>query len=110
MLTRDDCQVMKGLAIICIVLHNYCHLLPSAAKENEFHFSEENNLYFYTHIISSDFIIQFFSYWGHLGVPIFIFLTGYGLTKKYDNTNKIIVKNSYTTIMQNFYHRCCLGC
>ncbi len=89
MLTKNDCQAIKGMSIMCIVLHNYCHFLPLAANENEFSFSEENYMYFLTHIFSSDFIIQLFSFLGHLGVPSFVFLTGYGLAKKYNGINNV---------------------
>jgi len=83
LLNKDDCLVLRGLAISSIFLHNYCHLLPNASHENEFFFSEENNLYFWGHLFSTDFLIQLSSYLGHLGVPVFVFLTGYGLSIKY---------------------------
>ncbi len=92
MLSRDDCQVLRGLAITSIFIHNFCHWLPSAASENEFGFSEENNTYFLTNVLSSDFLIHLFSYLGHLGVPVFVFLTGYGLAKKYNNNKEISIK------------------
>lgn len=82
-LNLDDCLVLRGMAITSIFLHNYCHLIPDAAHENEFYYSEENNSYFWNHLLSSDIIVQLFSYLGHLGVPVFVFLTGYGLSKKY---------------------------
>ena len=39
--------------------------------------------------MSSDFFIHFFSFWGHLGVPIFVFLSAYGLSLKYGNKEAI---------------------
>lgn len=83
LLNRDDCQVLRGLAILGIFIHNFCHLLKWAAHENEFSFLQENDVYFWNHVLSTDFVVHFFSYLGHLGVPIFVFLTGYGLSSKY---------------------------
>lgn len=85
-LNRDDCQVLRGMAITCIFLHNYCHLLDGATHENEFWFSAEFNHDFWQNVCSGDAFVQIFSYFGHLGVPVFVFLTGYGLTLKYGNT------------------------
>ena len=88
LLNMDECMVLRGIAITSIFLHNYCHLLPNAAHENEFYFSEEHNSIFWNNILSSDILVQLFSYLGHLGVPVFVFLTGYGLSIKYGgNTN-----------------------
>lgn len=41
--SREYGYIMKGMAIICIMLHNYCHLMPGATQENEFIFSYENH-------------------------------------------------------------------
>lgn len=88
-MTRLECSVLRCIAIVSIMLHNFAHLLPGAAQENEFSFSLENNYYFFDSIISKDFFIQLFSFWGHLGVPAFVFLTGYGLAQKYDKRENI---------------------
>lgn len=88
-MTRLECSVLRCIAIISIMLHNFTHLLSGAAQENEFSFSLENNSFFWTSIISKDFFIHFFSFWGHLGVPVFVFLTGYGLAQKYDKRENI---------------------
>ena len=36
LLTRTECTAMKGIAIIGIMLHNYCHWLKDIVRENEF--------------------------------------------------------------------------
>ena len=36
LLTRKECTAMKGLAILGIMLHNYCHWLKDIVRENEF--------------------------------------------------------------------------
>lgn len=81
-LNRQDCNVLKGLAIICIALHNYCHLLPNAPHENEYSWTIDNTSAFFNNIPSNTFI-SFFSFLGHYGVAVFVFMSGYGLVKKY---------------------------
>ena len=74
---------MRGWAIIAIVLHNYCHKLSMAPEENEYTWGLDRTLYFFHHFADSPFI-SFFSFLGHYGVPIFVFLSGYGLALKYE--------------------------
>jgi hypothetical protein len=75
------------------MIHNYAHKLPGAAQENEFAYHLDNDNNFWNVLFSSDFLIHFFSYWGHLGVPIFVFLSGYGLALKYNDHVQIKWKN-----------------
>lgn len=35
-LTRQDTNLLKGLAIVGIILHNFCHMLPRIVAENEY--------------------------------------------------------------------------
>ena len=88
-LTRLECSALRCIAIVSIMLHNFLHKLPGAAQENEFAYNVSNDIYFRQSIISSDFLIHLFSYWGHLGVPLFVFLSGYGLALKYDGQEHI---------------------
>jgi len=94
-LTREDCQVLRGLAIMSIFIHNYCHLLPNAAHENEFFFSKENFAFFLERAFSQEIFVQVFSFLGHLGVPVFVFLTGFGLAQKYTNSSIDISMNIF---------------
>ena len=84
---KKECSALRGLAIVFIMLHNYCHWLPFAVQENEFSFSVEKYIQFWNVISWETLFIHFFSFWGHLGVSVFVFLSGYGLVKKYDTTN-----------------------
>ncbi len=78
---------MRGLAIMGIVLHNYCHWLGFAVKENEFTFSSEKTDALWQAIASPDALlpVHLLSYFGHYGVPVFLFLSGFGLVMKYEN-------------------------
>ncbi|MBR4729887.1 MAG: acyltransferase family protein [Prevotella sp.] len=88
-MNRLECSTLRCIAIVSIMLHNFCHWLPGAAPENEFSFSLEQYYYFWNSLLGKDFIIQIFSFFGHLGVPVFVFLTGYGLAQKYDKMEQL---------------------
>ncbi len=97
-ISKQECSALRGIAILCIVIHNYCHLIPGAVCENEFSYLYENYLTFVNNLHWDTVFINLFTYWGHLGVPIFVMLSGYGLAKKYDK---------YTTLNKRqfaFYH------
>ena len=83
-MTRLECSALRCMAIVSIMLHNFAHWLPGAVPENEFSFSLEHYESFWESVGNMDFLIQIFSFFGHLGVPVFVFLTGYGLSQKYD--------------------------
>ena len=46
-MTKKECSALRGIAIIFIMLHNYCHWLPFAVPENEFSFSVEKYNHFW---------------------------------------------------------------
>ena len=81
---RNNC--LRGIAILGIMLHNYCHWLGFAVKENEYTFDASKPMQFWEKLTSfnPDIFIHFFSFLGHYGVPIFLFVSGYGLVKKYE--------------------------
>lgn len=80
---------MRGIAILGIMLHNYCHWLRMAVKENEFTFSEANNDRLLDVLAHPDWNlpIHLLSYFGHYGVPVFLFLSGFGLVMKYESSS-----------------------
>ncbi len=83
-----DTHVLKGLAILAIILHNFFHVV-SPARENEFIF---HSTYFFEFVRASlrpDMAVQaFFSFFGYLGVDVFIFLSAYGLARsQWDSTS-----------------------
>lgn len=96
MLTRTECAMMRAIAITSIVLHNYCHWLGPMVKENEFTFSIVNVRRILVEIShpSWELIAHLFSFFGHYGVPVFVFLSAYGLVKKYESTADSKVSDS----------------
>ena len=86
-LSSAQCQVLRGIAITGIFLHNFCHLLRGSNEENEFEFIAEraSNMWnYWTTGIDVFAPIQLFAFFGHYGVPIFFFLSGFGLVMKYE--------------------------
>ena len=87
LLTKQECSALRGLAIIGIFLHNYCHWLGPAVKENEYQFFRMNVDGLNRALLHPDGLlpVHLISFFGHYGVPIFLFLSAYGLTMKYEN-------------------------
>ena len=88
-LTKEDTSILKGFAILCILMHNYFHWLePIANMENEFGFNAENVLKFLSAFAEypMESINILFSYLGHYGVQLFIFISGYGLAASMMNS------------------------
>ena len=88
LLTRTECTAMRGIAILGIMLHNYCHFVKGVARESEYQFLETRNEYFWQMLADLDewLPLHLLSYFGHYGVPVFLFLSGFGLVMKYENS------------------------
>ena len=89
LLTRNECTAMRGIAILAIVLHNYCHFISKIVQENEYQFFVSHNEQLWQVISHPDELlpIHLFSFFGHYGVPVFLFLSGYGLVRKYETSD-----------------------
>ena len=85
LLTRAECNALRGLAILGIVLHNFCHWLGPVVKENEYQYFQHNVDWFLQVVAHTDQLLpaHVLSFFGHYGVPIFLFLSAYGLEMKY---------------------------
>ena len=85
-LTREACNALRGLAIIGIFLHNYCHWLGPIVKENEYQYFLHNVDWLNQVMVSMDLNlpVHLLSFFGHYGVPVFLFLSAYGLVMKYE--------------------------
>ena len=79
--TKRDTSIIKGFGILCIVLHNYFHWLAPSPGENEFDFLPGRVTGFFNLLIEKpgEFVNILFSYLGHYGVQLFVFVSGFGL-------------------------------
>ncbi len=95
LLDQKECKALRGIAIFLIVLHNYCHFLKFAVKENEYTFGPWKPHQFMDKLLSldSNLFVHIMSFLGHYGVPIFLFASGYGLVCKYEDASSKRVGN-----------------
>ena len=79
---------MRGIAILAIMLHNYCHFIGRIVKENEYQYLSTNNDQLWQQLMHPDQLlpVHLLSYFGHYGVPVFLFLSGLGLVLKYESS------------------------
>lgn len=87
-ISRTQCDIMRGLAIVFIMLHNYLHLVPDVLRENQFQFNDFLPKVFFDKLFkwSPGIINDYFSFLGWYGIAVFVFLTGYGLVRKYERS------------------------
>ncbi len=93
-ITRSVGEIARGISIVLIMLHNLLHVFPAIVTENEFEFHPDRN-HLFTQRLQDDaptIIYDIISFVGWYGVPVFIFLSGYGLVKRYDN-----IRDSFST-------------
>ena len=90
LLTRSECNVLRGIAILGIVLHNYCHWLGPVVKENEYTFTRDHCDGLLMALLHPDALLpaHLLSFFGHYGVPVFLFLSGFGLVLKYEQPDR----------------------
>ncbi len=95
---------MRGLAIIGIFLHNYCHWLGPMVKENEYTFNAQNVMLMNRALVHPDWSLplHLLSFFGHYGVPVFLFLSGWGLFKKYHGAQVPVGKFLLTHYLKLF--------
>ena len=84
-LSLEDSAFFKGIGMLLITFHNFFHWVKPGTSENEFTFNANRIVDLWANLFQSpsDFINLMFSYFGHFGVQIFIFLSGYGLMIAY---------------------------
>lgn len=111
-INRDITLSMRGLAILSISLHNFIHkAIWGYAQQNELKFDVDNTWTFFEHI-SKDcsfftIIAESISFVGWFGVPVFVFLSGYGLMMKYKDKSMLLdrgqkfayIKHNYTKLL-----------
>ncbi|MBR5639802.1 MAG: acyltransferase family protein [Muribaculaceae bacterium] len=90
LLSKTQCNALRGVAILSIVIHNFCHWLNPKViiLENEFNYNHPFSQRMWHYLTGGNIDmylpIQFFSFFGHYGVAIFLFLSGFGLVRKYE--------------------------
>lgn len=89
LLGMAESKALRGIAILGIILHNYCHFLGFAVKENEYTFTASKPEQFLDRLMGLDpnLFVHFFSFFGHYGVPVFLFISGFGLVRKYEQAD-----------------------
>lgn len=81
-LSKEHCLNIRGIAILIIAIHNYVdHLLRIHC--NEMFYSNSATKVFLENFFSENGVWYLLSFAGWIAVSLFIFLSGYGLTKKY---------------------------
>ena len=109
LLTRNECTAMRGIAILAIVLHNYCHFISKIVQENEYQFFVSHNEQLWQVVTNPDALlpVHLLSFFGHYGVPVFLFLSGYGLVKKYEQGDKVaalpFVRYNYLKLLRMLF-------
>lgn len=80
-LNKENSLILRGVAIIFIILHNLLHFdIFGFTGENEMSFSSDNAISFFNAISNNSNVVgEFMSHLGWIGVPVFVFLTGYGV-------------------------------
>lgn len=84
-ITKDQTLMLKAIAILLIVIHNFSRWVNPITGECEFYFNQ-SALSTAVEVASTNgwmFFKAFFNYFGHYGVQLFIFLSGYGLVQSY---------------------------
>lgn len=86
LITLAESKALRGIAILGIILHNYCHFLP-VVQENEYTFEDKwpNMLLNSIMTFGQHWVVDLLSFFGCYGVPVFLFVSGYGLVMKYEN-------------------------
>lgn len=88
-LSRTECNMLRGLAIILIVLNNFGHKIKGVHPDNEFNYNYDRVQGFLDSVtnFSDLFPLELLSFFSPFGVMLFIFLSGYGLVLKYEKGN-----------------------
>lgn len=89
LLSRAECNLMRGFAIIIIIIDNFAHLLRGVFLDNEYRYNIKVVNGFLNNLAHPDGLLPFniVSFYCPYGVMLFIFLSGYGLTLKYELGN-----------------------
>lgn len=89
LLSRSECNIMRGFAILFIIIDNITHLFKGVFLDCEYNFLWSSVEGFLNNLSHPDSILPFnlVSFYCPYGVILFIFLSGYCLTLKYEKGN-----------------------
>lgn len=76
LLSKENSQILRGMAILAIMLHNFLHISQfGLSQENEMSFTAEKANAFFDNLLSGGWGIfgDLFSFLGWVGVPVFLF-------------------------------------
>lgn len=105
LLSKKECSAMRGIAILSIILHNFCHWINGPiVKENEFrfHIDRVNGIIEAMSNVDKYLPVQLISFFGHYGVPVFLFLSGWGLVMKYEQPTTHYTLHTLRFIRYNY--------
>ena len=88
-LSRSECNIMRGFAILFIIIDNITHLYSGVFMDSEFIYLSKSVKGFVNNLMHPDAMLPFnlISFYCPYGVMLFIFLSGYCLTLKYEKGN-----------------------
>jgi len=84
-ISKKETAFIKAFGMLFILFHNYSHHVKPWLGENEFSFSYQYTASFLSLIKENPIDISrlLFAFFGHYGVQLFIFISGYGLFLSY---------------------------
>ncbi len=102
-LSRAECNIMRGFAIIFIIVDNMTHRFNGVFMDNEYNFMWSSVKGFLNNLMHPDATLPFnlISFYCPYGLMLFVFLSGYCLTLKYEKGNgrgtssKVFIANHY---------------
>ena len=85
-LSQKECNMMRGVAIFFILFHNLTRVMTEC-HENEFFYDLGNTNLFLNSLLNFDssLWLNISTFLGWYGVVTFVFLSGYGLVRKYED-------------------------
>ena len=106
LLSRSECNIMRGLAIILIITNNFTHVLNGVYFDSELSYLWGSVEGFLNNLSHPDALLPFnlLSFYCPYGVMLFIFLSGYCLTLKYEKGSgqgtgtRVFVTNHYNKL------------
>ncbi|MBR6283467.1 MAG: acyltransferase [Muribaculaceae bacterium] len=103
-LSRAECYMLKAIAIVMIMAHNFAHMIPGTVQENEYGFSAERTMQLLHALANPDWQLplHLLSFFGHYGVPLFLLLSGYGLVMKYERDGHAGMGSPWAFVAQHY--------